>query len=373
MRKELAAGLMDIAMFFLSPLFLQLVDDEEAWEHGAPIEHHQLAAPADPDGVEVLVLAGRRCLRLRHAAGDDPAQEHGAAAGRGGAARRAGVRTAAAVERPDARGAVVLAACCRGRRRGGAVRRRRGEAHHLVAVGRAARGPAGPGAHRGAVVLEARHGARRVVHAEHHLHHARERAAAGGGGGRSRSPWRRRLWNRNRKRRRPRGEEDDLHHLPRRVPRRELGERRDRAERARRRRRRHSRRLRLGRLPLRRFGTRLGLGLGLRPAGGLGRDDVAEGVAGAPAASAAREERVELLGRRRCRDSGGHVVGRHGLAVEGPDPAPRRRGRAAAERWRLLRHEEAPRRPAGDAAVVVADAGWLCGAGWCSNSSYRGG
>jgi hypothetical protein len=318
-------------LFSPHPLFLQLqlVDDEEAGEHGAAVEHHQLAAPANPYGVEVL-LSGRcggvGAGPLRHAASDDPAQEHGAAAGRGPA--RAGVRAAAAIERPDAR--AVLA----GRRRGsgrGAVRRRRGEAHHLVAVGRAARGAAGPGAHRGAVVLEARHGARRVVHAEQHLHHrARERAAAAGG----RSRWRRG----------PRGQEDDLHHLPRRVPGRELCERRDRAERARRRRRRHRHRLGLvGRL---RFGAWLRLGLGLGPAG-LGRDDdVVEGVAGAPTAASAREE---LLGRRRY--SGGHVVGRHGLAVERPDPAPRRR-RATAERWRLLGHE-APR--PGDAAVVVAD------------------
>uniref|UniRef100_K3YUX8 Uncharacterized protein n=1 Tax=Setaria italica TaxID=4555 RepID=K3YUX8_SETIT len=162
-----------------------------------------------------------------------------------------------------------------------------------------------------------RHGARRVVHAEQHLHHARERAAAAAataGGGRSRLRRRQRLRNWDRKRR-PRGEEDDLHHLPRRVPRGELGQRRDRAERTRGRRRRHHHggRLRLGLLA--RLGTRLRRPrLRPRPAGGLRRGDVAEGVPGAPAPSAREERVVELLGRHR--DPGGHVVGRHGLAVE---------------------------------------------------------
>ena len=84
-------------------LFLQPVDDEEAREHGAAVEHHQLAALAgDPGGVEVLLRLGAR-PGLRHAARDDPAQEHGPPPGRGPAAP-AGVRAAAAVEGPDARG-----------------------------------------------------------------------------------------------------------------------------------------------------------------------------------------------------------------------------------------------------------------------------
>ncbi|PNT67856.1 hypothetical protein BRADI_3g33005v3 [Brachypodium distachyon] len=191
---------------------LDLVDDEEAGQHGAAVEDDELAA-AHVDGVVlrlVMMMMVSVVVRSADAPRDDAAHQHRPSARgrrRRGRGARVGVGGAAAGEGAD-RGAGRAEAAgghagaedaSRAGARGGPAL----EAHHLVAVGAAARRRAVRAGGRPGL-LEPRHCPRRAVHPEHRLH-LRRRVRGG-----------------------PPGREDQLHHPPRRVATRQLRHRQER-------------------------------------------------------------------------------------------------------------------------------------------------
>uniref|UniRef100_A0A8R7P4S2 Uncharacterized protein n=1 Tax=Triticum urartu TaxID=4572 RepID=A0A8R7P4S2_TRIUA len=292
---------------------LDLVDDEEAGEHGTAVQHDELAV-AHVHGVVVRGAVPERlrvvALRRPDAPGDDAAHQHGPA-NRAGRRRGSGVRGAAAGEGAHrgagraelAGGDASTEDAAHARARGRAAL----EAHHLVAVG-AAPGRGAVRARRRPGLLEPCHSPRAAVHAEHRLHLRSRRGGAG---------------------QVPAGREDELHHLPRRVALRQLRHGQERRARGR------------GRGPGRRHerGRRLlGLLLGPRPRRLLlpllpvppplparlprlprGRHRVPDVRRGA---ARRREERLGLLARGRRDDGVRHAVG---PAAEGPHPCRRHR------------------------------------------------
>jgi hypothetical protein len=265
---------------------LDLVDDEEAGEHGAAVEDHQLAV-AHVHGVVrgrggALALAVARVVGGADAAGDDAAHQHRPSPHRGGGGGGAGVRGAAAGKRAHGRGRRAEAAGGDARAEhaagtGGAAL----EPHHLIAVGAAPRRGAARAGRRRPRLLEPRHRARRAADAEQRLHRRRRRRRQ------LRGP-----------RASPSGREDQLHDPPRRVALRQLRHREERRAYGRRRRRGQ----RLGARVVR---HRLGLLLGPRARRGLlgrGRRDggVGHGVGG-PAAERAHPRRRHWPSPRQLR------------------------------------------------------------------------
>lgn len=146
-------------------IWLDLVDDEEAWEDGAAVEDDELAV-AHVDGVVIRGVAGMAVLVLRgtDAAGDDAAHQHRPAA-RAGAG--AGVRGAAPGERAHRGVGGAEAAGGDARAEHPAGPRAARHWNRIISLPSAPHRAAAPWARRRPGLLEPRHRPRAAVDAEH--------------------------------------------------------------------------------------------------------------------------------------------------------------------------------------------------------------